>query len=558
VVVAVGDNGAIYSSADGIAWAKRGSFTPWLRSVGYGAGLFVCVGEGGFVATSSDGVAWTKKTVSTTADLNKVAYVNDRFWIVGENGTVLTNNFRVSFLSVNLGLTNSLYAVAGNSNEVVIAGDSVVMLGDLAKGTWTEQADASSPTLAPLWPYYSALWDGRLFLLGGRAGMQVQGYRTNSTDPLSWYTDSQATRSWLWSATRATNFYAAVGADGTIVTSLDGIEWDREAVPAGVESQVLLGIAGNDQALVTVGSAGTILRSPNILTNAVSTNDDGQLVTNQVNLMGLVWEQINSPTANDLQAIAATPAQFIAGGANGTILSSGDGITWQHRSSGVSAYLSGAAAWPGGFVMTGSAGTILSSANGLLWSVKSSGTAEWVYAVRYAGAKLIAVGENGLILTSDDGSKWQARSSGTTEWINDVTFAQGHWYAVAGSGTVLSSADAVTWAPLAVPTSRSLYGVVSDGQQLITAGLEGMILRTQLVPFTTPVNFLSYGQEDGISVFLFGGQTDQRFALETKARLSEPWTLLDTLELVEDGGTLIYQRPTGNSPARFFRTRLLP
>src|SRR5207237_1425632 len=44
-VVAVGDNGSIYSSSDAHAWTARGGNVPnWLRSVAYGSGQFMAVG----------------------------------------------------------------------------------------------------------------------------------------------------------------------------------------------------------------------------------------------------------------------------------------------------------------------------------------------------------------------------------------------------------------------------------------------------------------------------------------------------------------------------------
>jgi hypothetical protein len=558
-IVAVGDNGAIYSSSDGVNWGRRGNFNPWLRSVAYGDGSFVAVGENGFLALSADGKTWNQQTLSKTSEnLNKVAYINDRFWVLGESGAVLTNNARKIFTVVNLGVTNTLFTISGNSNEVVIAGDSIVMLGNLQSGQWTPQADSSTATLAPLWPYYSSIWDGRLFLLGGRSGMKVEGYRTNETSPLGWYTDSQATRNWLWSATRGPDFYAAAGANGTIVTSLDGIDWTQEVVPDAAQSEVLLGIAGNTNTLIAVGSTGTILRSQNIFTNTVSTNGLGQLVTNSGSLFGVIWEQITpKPTTNDLQAVAAMQGKFVIAGSKGLIFTSTDGTTWKSQTSGVTTYLSSAASWPQGFVVTGSNGVILTSTDGSKWAARSSGVTDWVYAIRYLGGKLVAVGENGLILVSDDANQWHQRPSGTTEWLNDVTYVNGVWYVVGGTGVIVSSPDTITWSANPSCTSRSLYGAATDGDQVIVAGLEGIIMRCQLVPNTTPVNFLDYKATDGNSVFLFGGVTDQRFTLEGSANLFSPWVPIADLELLDSSGTLIFELPNDSSASKFFRTRLL-
>jgi hypothetical protein len=560
MLVTVGDNGAIYSSSDGATWTPRGQITEWLRSVAYGANQFVAVGEDGTILASADGQKWDPRSSGTTAHLNKVAFINDRFWVVGDSGVVLTNDFRMSFLTVNLGMTvtNALFTVAGSSNEVVIAGDSALLLGNLQSGTWSWQADATSANLAPLWPYYSALWDGRLFLVGGRTGLTVEGFRTNSTAPLNWYSDQQPTRNWLWSATRATNFYAACGVNGTVVTSEDGVDWAREVTPAAAASEVLLGIGGNNNALLAVGTTGLILRAPNIVTNTLGTNSTGQLVTNQTSLFGVIWEQAASPTTEDLQAVAATESTFLVGGAKGLLFTSVDGKSWQSRTSNLTNFLSSATAWPQGWVVTGAAGAILTSSDTATWVRRSSPSTDWVYSVRYVGGKLIAVGENGLIVTSDNGVNWTKQNSGTSEWLNDVTFAQNTWWIAASSGLILSSPDSVNWTVTRAITSKSLYAAVTDGQQLIMPGIEGVIIRNRLVPVTSPVNFVSFGNLTDGTLFLFDGVVDQRFELETSSDLNRGWTPAVPLEIVSSGGTLIYELPRDGSNAKFFRTRLLP
>jgi hypothetical protein len=556
-LIAVGDNGAIYHSPSGESWTRKGSFTNWLRSVAYGAGRFLAVGEDGFAATSPDGQTWQQHQLPPPGvHLNRAAFINDRFWVVGDAGTVFTNAPNMSFNPVSTGVTNDLFTVTGNASEIVLAGDLIVLLGPTG-GSWQRQTHATNLTLAPIWPYYSALWDGRLFLLGGRTGMKVEGFRTNSSSPMRWFSEPQPTRNWLWSSTHVDEVYAAAGSDGTIVTSLDGFNWTREVVPQSALTEILLGIGGNSNALVTVGSGGVILTSPNITTNTVSTNSTGQLQTNRISYLGVFWNSANSSTRNDLQGVAANNSTFVVTGAKGTILVSGNSTNWQQRISGTSAYLSGVTAWPGGFIACGDTGTFLASTDGTLWLPRNSGTQSWIYNVRYDGGKLVAVGQGGMILTSDDGVHWTPRTSGITEWINDVTYAAGRWYAVSSGGWMTTSSNAVDWVASKSITSRSLYGVATDGGQLISVGLEGVILRSELVPSTNQIAILSHSVAASSSLFLFSGVPGQRFWLESAPQIGTVWQSESVLEFHDSTGTLIHERKNVPERSRFFRTRLL-
>ncbi len=556
-LVAVGDNGAIYSSTGNGTWTRRGSFDTWLRGIDYGNGQFLCVGEDGFIASSADGQSWERLDSGTTFHLNRVAWLNGSFWVLGDRGTVLTNDSSMTFRRVDVGVTNELFTISGNANEVVIAGDSVVLLRSSPDGEWTEQADAADPNLAPVWPYYSSLWDGRLFLLGGRSGMIVEGFRTNSTASLVWYSDIQPTRAWLWNMTRVGDLYAAVGAQGTIVTSEDGLEWAREVVPLAAQNRVLLGIGGDTNVLIAAGTGGTLLRSESSLTNVISTNSTGQIVTNLLSLLGLRWDLVPVTITDDLHGVAFNEGTFLVTGATGTILSSTDGSLWLPRLSGVTNYLSGITASPRGYVAVGTDGVILTSTDTLLWTRRDSGVRDWIYTVRWAGNKLIAVGENGLILTSDDGIDWTRRQSQTTEWLNDVTFTGGTWYIAGSGGTIVTSNDSVSWTPESAITSNSLYSGASDGNQLILTGMEGTILRKFIETPASPVNIIGFEHIGINSVFLFAGQIDQQFVLEESTSITGPWTFVASLELTEAPGTLIYEYADDDAATKFFRTRLV-
>lgn len=548
-VVAVGDNGAIYRSVDAASWTKIGSFTTWLRGIAYGDERFVAAGDDGFLISSPNGENWSTGPAVGSAHLNGVVYFKDRFWVVGDNGAFFTNTPTYGWNKIELGITNNLYTAVGNTNDVVVAGDGVIVLGDLTAATWKVQTNN-----VPVWPYYSSVWDERLFLVGGRSGLQVEGFRTNSTAEINWFTEPQPTRSWLWSVTRTPEFYAAAGANGTIVTSENGVNWERETTPSGVQSEILLGIGGNTNVLVAVGSSGSIVYSPNVIATLTLTNAEGEVITKTGSAFGILWKEVLPRlTTSSLQGIAANDSVFVAGGGLGTLLSSFDGSNWVARLSPTTNMISSITAHPGGFLAAGDLGTILRSADGTLWSAENSGVTNWIYSVRYLNGKFYGVGEAGLIIGSDDGTSWERYSSPSTKWLNDITWQSGKYFIVADDGAALTSPNGTSWQMEPMLTNRSIYSVAAHSGQVVAVGTEGTILRKQLVPFTTPVNFVSYARVEDINTFLFHGVPGQTFELQSVPAFPGSWRLEAELEILRADGTLIYQYR--DSPGeQFFRT----
>ncbi|HTL18107.1 MAG TPA: hypothetical protein VL793_12795, partial [Patescibacteria group bacterium] len=247
LVVAVGDNAVIFSSADGAKWMFQ-TVAPnagqnWLLSVAWGGGTFVTTGEGGYVATSPDGAHWTSRASGTTADLTRIVWVNSTngsgvfpyagFWASTANGgAIYSTNRGVSWqpFSVNGG-TNVLYAVAANDATGLLAGEGELRLGT-NPNVWTRQTTAQgTPLPAPSWTYYTALWDqtNGAYRVGGADGLLVQSSYTNNN--YLWSEQSPAPRDWLWQATVAAGLYVAAGDNARIMTSQNGVDWTVEAIP---------------------------------------------------------------------------------------------------------------------------------------------------------------------------------------------------------------------------------------------------------------------------------------------------------------------------------------
>ncbi len=537
LVVAVGDNAAIYTSTNAVVWQRVGglAFSSWLRSVAYGGGTFVAVGAGGLIATSANGTSWPRRTSTTTTNLNRVTWMGDHFLVVGDGGTMLTSPNGTQWTKATSGAANHLYGIAGTTDSHVADGNLEVRLSENG-GAWTSQISTTLTSPAPEWTYYTALYNSNYFLLSGRSGMNVEGVRTNGG--VHWQAAADSVRTWLWSVTRTPSHYVAVGDYGTILSSPNGIDWDLELVPSSATNSILLGVGGSSNLLLAVGSQGTILWGTNTF----------------------VWHTLPAPTVNDLQGVCFDGQQFILAGGNGTILTSPNGTNWTTRTTPTTKFLMSVASFPGGLVAVGDDGAILTSANrGTNWTQRTSGTTNWLTQVRWLNDRLIAVGENGTILTSMDGIQWRTSASGTDRWLNAAEFVDGAWLVVGNQGTVLGSPDTTNWYSFGTLTKKSLYGAALHEGQLVTVGTEGAILRSQLLPDLTPLRVAGFSRASGINAFLFTGAPDQRFVLQSSEDLME-WSEESLLEFLDGTGTLLWVTETGtNAPGKtFFRTRLLP
>ena len=86
--VAVG-NLRILRSSDGIDWSFATNNVYFYRAA-YCSGVFKATGKTGAIWTSADGLAWEAEASGTTNDIRGISYAEDQFVAVGFNGTILT------------------------------------------------------------------------------------------------------------------------------------------------------------------------------------------------------------------------------------------------------------------------------------------------------------------------------------------------------------------------------------------------------------------------------------------------------------------------------------
>ncbi len=184
-----------------------------------------------------------------------------------------------------------------------------------------------------------------------------------------------------------------------------------------------------------------------------------------------------SPTASPLNGITHGDGIFVAVGAAGSIIWSGNGTNWQTSASGTDKELNDVAYGNGAFVAVGDNGTILSSTDAINWSARSSSVFQNLNAIAFGNGTFVAgIQQNGFI-TSSDGTSWSAVSGGigSLEVVNKLEFNNGRFVAIsdpvlsATGWNLRSSTDGASWtAAVGIPETSYNGLAFGAGRWVIT------------------------------------------------------------------------------------------
>jgi hypothetical protein len=254
--VAVGFNGKLSTSSDGVTWTARtsGITDKTLHKIIYAAGQYVVVGNGGTILTSGDGVTWTTRTSGTTNDLYSIVYSSslNRYVACGV-GKILYSGDAVTWAAGVTASTISFTAIAWSGTRFIVTIGSKpneVAGGDPA--SYKRASYYSSTTGLTTWSIVSFLstgdefnikditWTGTQFVAVGNSINQNQGVVLTSSAGLTGWT--QTTNNWynidqFSTATSTFNrilflnsLYFGVGGfhTGVIKTSSDAVTWSTK------------------------------------------------------------------------------------------------------------------------------------------------------------------------------------------------------------------------------------------------------------------------------------------------------------------------------------------
>ena len=518
----------VKTSPDGKIWSLAANVSG--RAIAYSGSLYVLVGLAGSIQTSPDLVNWTDRVsgVSAANYFVDIIWNGEQFSAVTYQGDVVHSSDGVSWSLFYVG-KDRVGAIVYSGSQYVIAayrlnGTSVSSDGE----TWTVQTNngffkglatngavyvavsnggnISSSSNGSSWtvrtitdlrePWFTSVtWDGSLFIAVAQNDVNGSGSRLiwTSPDGISWTPRNAGTVNALWAVVGNGSSMVAVGNNGTVVTSSNGVNWD----PAHFDTDlnVILWAGGQYVAAgtSTYDSSSPILTSPNgynwtvhaaipIRVNALAFNGSVYVAIGGVYIYtssdALTWtEQVNPATTNQgLSDISWNGEMFVVVGSSGIVLTSNDGVNWAQQTSGTAMHFY-TVIWAGDQFVAGgtnSSSTTLTSPDGITWTAQTGGFYIWDLA--WDGSQLVAATNGTSILTSPDGSTWTMQTTPSADWLNDVTWTGSQFVAVGRSGDIITSVDAITWAVQVSGTSNRLNHLISSDTDIIAVGEGGTML----------------------------------------------------------------------------------
>lgn len=481
--VAVGSNGTIIRSRDGLRWTNVNSgVTSTLFGVTYETDRYVAAGDAGTILVSSDGLSWVKAATVTNKRFRAIAAnpswsfngVPHRFAAVGDEGTCFESANGEYWVPIALGTTHDLNAITFTGSAFVIVGNggTIRRLKGTVEVDWRDKVFEGFSA-----PFTAVASRGELLVI-------TDDLAESSLDEVNSILYAPPDQGWRGFDLSSVNLWAPAW-------------WF-----------VLRGLAYGKQGFVAVGDAGRTLERnyPGLILHS------GSEATNWV---GLPWQS----SENSLAAVVYGRGLYVAVGDHGSIVVSSNAIdfaeiTPYHRSA-ISAMefsetISIATAQHSlGFPFHGF--TTLISTNRRDWQATTTNLPP-VDDLKFGEGRFVGV--SGLsILSTVDGSQWQTNYTGGNV-MHGVTRMNGSFVAVGDGGTILQSTDGLQWRERTLNTTGAFYSVTAGKGLILAAGAvaaispDGENWSISATDMPAKVNRVVYGN----GLFVAGGHAGLRFA----------------------------------------------
>ena len=471
--VAVGDNGGIEFSADGITWVAAtppglpAGFNTLNEAVWTGS-QWVVMGNSGLIFTSPDGTNWTKRSATTTDNFTALAaspslIVANTFPFAGSQQAFYTSPDGATW-------TQRAAGTAPFFTDMLRVGTRWVGVGTFNNASGAQWSDDGLVWTAATGQFNQTpervTHDGTRFVAFSSA-LSSQGEAYVSPDGKSWTLMAPGNQKWTRIARSPAGLMVAVSF-GRVQTSTDGINWTYGVAPS------------ISSGLIDVEWFAPLNQF--VLLSQVAANNFVFFSTD-----GLNWTTGSSVSYNT--AIGASPTLLVnvPGFTNASpppIFTSPDGVNWTARTNPATAALNNVQ-WLGDrWIALGSNGTVLTSPDGISWTARTSGVTAALRGAVMVGSTITVVGDGGTILSSaDGGASWIARTSNTTFSLRDIVWTGAEYVAVGISGLAVRSTNGVTWSVQPTPYTQTLFATdpynmnaaVWTGSRIVVVGDRNLV-----------------------------------------------------------------------------------
>ena len=290
---------------------------------------------------------------------------------------------------------NALRGVASGGNTLVTVGTSAAIYSAQYSPTSTGGITNWGPAITLPSGFASTLtsviFDGTYFVALGFDGSII-----TSGDSVTWKTATavNAGQNLNGSIAYGNGTYVVVGTGGYIATNNTGSSNPGTTNPSSTISEIITGA----WAPQTSGTIRDLYSVAFVNGDFIALGQQGAMLTSHD---GVSWTARNTGTTNDLWQVAYGAGTYVAVGNSGTIISSADSATWTKQANSPTTKALYAIHFGGNdtFVAAGEAGTIVYSTSGAdgSWTLSSAGTSD-LYDIT-GGGTFVAVGAAGATVS---------------------------------------------------------------------------------------------------------------------------------------------------------------
>jgi len=318
---AVGANGTIAVSSDGISWNTTLSGAgDDFKAVRYGDGVFIALGTGGSVYTSDDkGNSWNPKVIGHSISYRHITFGGGLYMAVGDNGALVSSDGKNWTKKYADGLKGLIGVTYGDNMFVAVSSTGGIFATKNNGDEW-EMVDppVGGDTLVGV-AYNDVI---KCFVAMGKTGAPYPAIYT-SDDGLKWTRHSGQTVTWNNMNVQPTSivfaggkFWAGSTESGQIYTSDNiGTQWTIVEPPAfsGMIVTSITYANGKFTGVLEASSVGA-----------------GNMLFSSNDAAGTQWQTFPLPPS-PIKSVTYAGGHYIAVGDSGKIFTSTTGQSWSMR-----------------------------------------------------------------------------------------------------------------------------------------------------------------------------------------------------------------------------------